>query len=256
MPLLELREVSVRFGSLAALTNLSLDVKRGEILGIVGPNGSGKSTMLNAISGFYALSSGSVWFDGARISDLRPEAIAQRGLIRIFQSNVLFGEQTVLDNVVIGSYLTHRTSNVAAFFGTARYRAEERSMLQRAEAVLEQWGLMDYRDANANSLPHGFQRRLAVAVASADQPRMLLLDEPVAGLGEDEIESLMKGVLALRDAGTTVLLIEHHVKTVTSVCDRIVAINFGTKLAEGKPAEVVAHPAVVEAYIGAGGDDA
>jgi len=242
--------VSKFFGRLAALMDVSLEIHQGELVGLVGPNGSGKTTLFNVVSGFYRPSEGEIFYDGKRVTGLRPDKITSMGLVRTFQSNILYKEATAMENLVRGCYLQANTNSWQAFFDTRSYRKNEKEIFQRAEEALDYWGLSEVRDVLADELPHGFQRRLGLAIAVAAAPKLLLLDEPVAGLSEEEITVVMNHTRELAERGMTIILVEHHVKTVLNLCRRLIALDYGCKIADGKPEEVTSQKEVIEAYLG------
>jgi branched-chain amino acid transport system ATP-binding protein len=248
MALLELDRVSKRFAGLTAVRDLSFRVEEGEIRGLIGPNGAGKTTTFNVISGFYRPTAGAIRYRGKPISGLKTSRIAADGLVRTFQSTTLFHEMTVLENMLVGCHLRARSGLFAAIFGTdhARCRAAE----QRAREVLDFIGLTQRRDELAANLPHGLQKALGLAIALASAPKLLLLDEPFAGMNSEETRGMMRLVRKIRDGGVTVLLVEHDMQAVMGLCDRITVLNFGELLAEGSPHEIRAHPEVVRAYLG------
>ena len=254
MTILEVRELSRRFGGLVAVSDLSFSVEEREIRGLIGPNGAGKTTTFNVISGFYPPSAGSVRFRGEEVSGMRTSAIAARGLVRTFQATTLFQELTVLDNVRVGCHLKARTGPLQALFGTDRRREE--AARRRAHEILDFFGLSARRDDLAMSLPHGLQRTLGVAVAFAAEPRLLLLDEPFTGMNPEETRQMMEVVRRVRARGVTILLVEHDMQAVMGLCDRITVLHFGRLLTEGTPGEVRRHPGVLEAYLGATGSAA
>ncbi|HSD35816.1 MAG TPA: ABC transporter ATP-binding protein [Alphaproteobacteria bacterium] len=246
--LLELDRVSKRFGGLTAVRDLSFHVEEGEIRGLIGPNGAGKTTTFNVISGFYRPTSGSIRYRGRTISGLGASRIAEDGLVRTFQSTTLFHEMTVFENMLVGCHLQARTGLFAALFGLdgPRRRAAEARALQ----VLRFLGLEQRRDDVAANLPHGLQKALGLGIALAGEPKLLLLDEPFAGMNSEETRTMMGLVRRIREEGVTILLVEHDMQAVMGLCDRITVLNFGVLLAEGSPQEIRAHPEVVEAYLG------
>ncbi|WP_326836836.1 ABC transporter ATP-binding protein [Amycolatopsis rhabdoformis] len=253
--LLKVDDVTVRFGGLVALDGVSFDIRRGEILGLIGPNGAGKTTCFNAMTGVYRPSSGQVLLEDKPLGKASRHAITQLGIARTFQNIRLFSEMTALENVVVGTDARHKTSLVGALLRTPRHHREEKQAIEKGMALLEFVGIADRAADRAKNLPYGYQRRLEIARALATEPKLLCLDEPAAGFNPAEKEELMGLIRTIRDDGYTVLLIEHDMKLVMGVTDRIVVLEFGKKIAEGVPAEIRANPAVIAAYLGVPDDD-
>lgn len=250
--LLEAQNISKHFGGLKAINEVSMQVNQGEILGIIGPNGAGKTTFFNLITGTYRLTSGKILFDGKDVTNKSPEKMAHLGMARTFQNIKLFKFLSVLENVKVGFHIQTSTGMADSILHTKRYDADETMANEKGMEILRRVGLADQAEMLAGNLPYGWQRRLEIARALALSPKILLLDEPAAGMNPSETAELMEFIRSLNADGITIVVIEHDMKFMMNLCDRIVVINYGQKLAEGTPAEVTSNEQVIEAYLGSG----
>ena len=250
MALLETSGLTKLFGGLSAVDRLDLRVEQGDIMGLIGPNGSGKTTALNLITGFLKPTGGSVTYEGEDVTGLEPHQLARNGLVRTFQITTLFENLTVRDNILHGSHLANPTTLVGALVKSRRYRRQRAQMDERARELLARVGLEQRIDSVARDLSAGEHRYLEIAIALAADPRMVLLDEPATGLNPEEAAYLMDLIRTLREEGVTILLVEHNMRLITNICTRITVLNFGAKIAEGTPEEIVGDDAVVTAYLG------
>jgi len=249
-PLLELEGIGKNFGGLAALAQVSLRIKRGEIYGLIGPNGAGKTTLFNIISGLYQPDAGRFLFNGLVYDHCKPHVLAGAGIARTFQNIRLFANMTALENVMVGCHLRTHTGVWGALARSTSARAEERAIAGRARELLDYVGVTRPHQTLAKHLPYGEQRRLEIARALATEPLLLALDEPAAGMNATETGSLKELIRTIQRDGVTVLLIEHDVKLVMDLCDRLAVLDYGRKIAEGEPVAVRTDPAVIAAYLG------
>jgi branched-chain amino acid transport system ATP-binding protein len=254
--LLEVDDVTIRFGGLVALDSVSFEIREGEILGLIGPNGAGKTTCFNVMTGVYQATSGRVLFDGVPLTKMKRHKITKLGIARTFQNIRLFKSMTVLENVMVGADSSSKVGFWDALLRTPRHRHTEAESTARAKELLKIVGITARHDELATNLSYGDQRRLEIARAMATGPKLLCLDEPAAGFNPAEKIKLMELIRRVRDQGFTVLVIEHDMRLVMGVTDRIVVLEFGRKIAEGTPAEIRDNPAVIAAYLGVDEDDA
>ena len=250
MAILEVSRVTKYFGGIAALSDVDFAVRDLEILGLIGPNGAGKSTLFDIVSGFHLPSNGRIFFKGQNITGLKDFKIARLGIGRTFQATTLFMNSTVLENVLIGFHRRHKTETWRAFLHTGSALKEDDSNRQHAMEILDFMGILALKDQLAKNLPHGHQRILGICIALGTDPKLLLLDEPATGMHPEEASALVSVIRRLRESGITVMIVEHNMQAMMNLCDRIVVLNFGKKIADGTPTEIRSHKEVIEAYLG------
>jgi branched-chain amino acid transport system ATP-binding protein len=248
--LLEAAGIAKRFGGVQALTDVDFTIRHGEIYGLIGPNGAGKTTLFNVLTGIYEPDAGRFLFDGEPLDHLKPNEVAARGIARTFQNIRLFANLSALENVMIGRHVRTHAGVIGAIARNARTRAEEKAIATRAYELLDYVGVAERAHDLARHLPYGFQRRLEIARALATEPKLLALDEPAAGMNATETAALSKLLHDIRRDGTTILLIEHDMKLVMGICDRVLVLDYGRRIAEGAAADVRADKAVIDAYLG------
>jgi branched-chain amino acid transport system ATP-binding protein len=248
--LLELDRIGKHFGGLSALSDVSLKVERGEIYALIGPNGAGKTTLFNVITGIYRPDSGSFSLEGTAMAGKKPSEMAKSGIARTFQNIRLFGNMSALENVMVGRHCRTKSGVLGAIFNGSKTKSEEKAIHEKAKHLLDYVGIGQHTHMLAKNLSYGDQRRLEIARALATEPRLLALDEPAAGMNHAETDSLRVLLERIREDGITLLLIEHDMKLVMNICDRLAVLNFGKLIAEGSPLEVAGNPLVVEAYLG------
>jgi branched-chain amino acid transport system ATP-binding protein len=249
--LIEMKGLTKHFGGLAAVSQFDMYVNEGEIVGLIGPNGAGKTTVFNLITGVYPPTGGKVVYNGKEITGKKPHKVAELGIGRTFQLNPLFAEFTVMQNVSASFHLHPRSSLLDIYFNTATYRRNESYILEQSLEILRLVGLEHVKDELARNLPHGYQKMLGVARALATRPKLLLLDEPLAGMNPSEIDFTLTNIRKTQKQGVTVLIVEHNMQ-ILDLCDRVVVISFGQKICEGLPKEVRENQEVITAYLGGG----
>jgi len=250
MVILSTQNLSKHFGGLMAINDVDLHINEGEILGLIGPNGSGKTTFLNLVSGLLKPSTGKVIFQEQDITGYPPHVLTKKGIGRTFQQNVLFKIATVWENVLISHEINYQGSPWESFFNLSRSRIEYKKAQESTLNILEEMKLLAWKDKVCNDLPHGIQRMVGVAIATALKPKVILLDEPFAGMNLSEIGNMANQIKRLKENGVTILMVEHRMKAVMDLCDRIFVLSFGRKIAEGLPEEIKNNKEVIKAYLG------
>jgi branched-chain amino acid transport system ATP-binding protein len=254
--ILQVQGLTKKFGGVTAVSELEMAVEESQIFGLIGPNGAGKSTVFSMISGFQRPTAGHILFDGTDVVGKPAHAVSKLGIARLFQHSVLFANITVLENVIVGFHRTRTCGLFSSFIGTRKARHEEEGFHTKALEILDFVGLSRLKDELPINLPHGHQRLLSVATTLATGPRILLLDEPVTGMNPSELKEMVQIIRKIRETGVTVMLVEHHMRVVMDLCDHIVVLNYGQKIAEGGAQQVCTDPEVCAAYLGKGTYDA
>jgi len=254
---LNIEDVKMQFGGVTAVKDFNLNLNSGEIVALIGPNGAGKTTAFNVVTGVYKPTAGKIYFNNKDITGMRPDLITKTGIARTFQNIRLFKDLSVLDNVLIANHLNIKSNFMDAIFRLPWYRKEENEMMEKSLNLLEKVGLLEQKDDRANSLPYGKQRRLEIARAMATSPKVLLLDEPAAGMNPKETEDLTNFIKQIRDEfDLTIFMIEHHMQVVMGISDRIYVLDYGVTIAEGNPYDIQNNERVIQAYLGVNEDDA
>ncbi len=249
-PVLEIKNMTKNFGGLRVLDDVSLYVNKGEILGLIGPNGAGKTTLFNVISGVYKCNSGRVLFNGEDITGLKPHVIAKKGMVRTFQHMVLWRNFTVMENMRAALHMRSGFNPLEGIFSTPSYRKKEKRVNEEAMKILEFVGMTELKDQVAGSLSHGYRRTMALGIGAASEPLLLLLDEPVTALNPERVSHIMNLIRKARDDGTTIVIVEHNMRTIFDICDRIVVLNAGKNIAAGTPEEIRGNKEVIASYLG------
>jgi len=252
MPLLELQKLTKYFGGLRAVNELDLSIEKGQIVGLIGPNGAGKTTAFNIITGKFRPTSGKVIFKGKDITGLNLHTIAGLGLARSFQQTFLFSEMTVLDNILVGFHLKSKIGFWNALVSTSSTRHLQGQLVEKATEIIQFLGLEHVKYELARNLPHGYQRLLGIGIALATEPELLLMDEPSTGMNPEETEHLLGKIKEINKKGLTIFLVAHNVRLIMNVCERVIVLNFGSKIAEGTPEEICTNSEVINAYLGSG----
>ena len=249
-PLLEVKGISRVYGGIKAVSDLSFNVVASEIVGLIGPNGAGKSTVVNVVTGMVPASKGTVMMNGEDVTNLRPNRLVHRGLVRTFQATTLYREQTVLENAIRGAYLQSYAGFFACLFNTPDAKKREKVGEALVWDLLNSFKLARFADKRADALPYGHQKLLGMVVALAARPKLIMLDEPVAGLSSQEVDLVLEAILHMRDRGITVVVIDHNMRFIANLCNRVVVLQNGRELAHGVPEDVLTNPNVIEAYLG------
>lgn len=250
--LLQVKKLCKQFGGLHAVRNLDFEVTEGEILGLIGPNGAGKTTVVNLVTGMIMPSSGEVIFGGKDITKIAPHQRASLGLVRTFQSTTVYGNQTVRENALRGAFLHRYPGMLASFISTRHARDLQKKTTERVERLMAWLGLEQFADTDASEMPYGHQKTLGIVIALAAEPRMIMLDEPVAGLSAEETDHVRDTIKRVREQGISVVVIDHNMRFISGLCDRLVVTSQGEKIAQGSPVEVLKNSLVIEAYLGKG----